>query len=327
MEVREMDKKLNELLWNNDNSTEFYNIKPLLAHYTSYPAAENILRVGEIWFSNPLQMNDYGEIGYTFNWFFTLLYQDKKLREILSTYGKEEEFWKELYALRNSFMSKDASDVYVFCLAEHEKNAYESKNGSLSMWRGYGNDGTGIAIYFDTTTMIEALDSPFVFSKVIYLQLDKLIEQIHELINKIVAFLNNERAECEDKLSFLAKKIMDRVIMASLFTKSEGFSEEREWRVVYFPDIDHKKIYEKFIDYNVLNNGIQKKLKIPIDILLEKSLPNGKQWKDMVDKIVIGPTENSELMKLGMYKMLEKLSLCDLKDKVSVSRTTYRVKK
>ena len=38
--------------------------KPLLAHYTSIHALEKILQTDEVWFSNPLFMNDLEEVRF-----------------------------------------------------------------------------------------------------------------------------------------------------------------------------------------------------------------------------------------------------------------------
>ncbi|MSO71064.1 MAG: hypothetical protein EXQ88_03500 [Alphaproteobacteria bacterium] len=43
---------------------QFHSKKPLLAHYTSLDVLENILKSNEIWFSNPLFMNDSEEVKF-----------------------------------------------------------------------------------------------------------------------------------------------------------------------------------------------------------------------------------------------------------------------
>ncbi len=42
---------------------EFDQVKPFLAHYTSLDTLEKILRTNEIWFLNPLLMNDWRSFG------------------------------------------------------------------------------------------------------------------------------------------------------------------------------------------------------------------------------------------------------------------------
>lgn len=52
-------------LWDDlDESDEFYNRKPHLAHYTSIGGLEKILLSNELWFANPLYMNDHEEVGF-----------------------------------------------------------------------------------------------------------------------------------------------------------------------------------------------------------------------------------------------------------------------
>jgi hypothetical protein len=41
--------------------------RPLLAHYTSIPVLEAMLRNNEVWFSNPLFMNDMEEVRFGIN--------------------------------------------------------------------------------------------------------------------------------------------------------------------------------------------------------------------------------------------------------------------
>ena len=42
----------------------FHIKKPLLAHYTTIQVLENILTTNELWFSNPLFMNDLDEVRF-----------------------------------------------------------------------------------------------------------------------------------------------------------------------------------------------------------------------------------------------------------------------
>ena len=43
----------------------FTNVKPLLAHYTTIGTFEQIVKRDEIWFSNPLYMNDIEEVRWS----------------------------------------------------------------------------------------------------------------------------------------------------------------------------------------------------------------------------------------------------------------------
>src|SRR5687768_5306265 len=59
---------LNEALWGDlPEETSFPAFRPLLAHYTSVEVLEKILTHNEMWFSNPLYMNDWEELQYGMN--------------------------------------------------------------------------------------------------------------------------------------------------------------------------------------------------------------------------------------------------------------------
>jgi hypothetical protein len=60
---RDIVEKTNALfspLWSDvDSAQTFPSARPLLAHYTSMANLERILSTNQIWFSNPLYMNDW----------------------------------------------------------------------------------------------------------------------------------------------------------------------------------------------------------------------------------------------------------------------------
>jgi hypothetical protein len=51
----------------------------------------------------------------------------------------------------------------LFCLSEHAK---DDTDGRLSMWRGYGGNGNGAAIVFDTAKIAAREESPLVIAHV-----------------------------------------------------------------------------------------------------------------------------------------------------------------
>lgn len=59
---------VHESLWKDlNNEDTFPNKTPLLAHYTSISNFDLIIGNGEIWFSNPLNMNDSDELLFGMN--------------------------------------------------------------------------------------------------------------------------------------------------------------------------------------------------------------------------------------------------------------------
>lgn len=68
-------------LWSDINQGETFPTKrPLLAHYTSIDALESILSKNEIWFSNPLYMNDLEELRFVILEGANAFRQDERIR-------------------------------------------------------------------------------------------------------------------------------------------------------------------------------------------------------------------------------------------------------
>lgn len=157
---------------------EILSAHPELHHYTNYGGLEGITQNNTLWATHFTELNDASEI--------TLLKEPLKaaitahFREILRTRQRErlsikrqvEKFgglFKASEFVAHDFVNimykstfHDAtSTVYAepfvasFCshAADH---AYETDNGLLSQWRGYGNDG-GYCIVFDTAALARLL--------------------------------------------------------------------------------------------------------------------------------------------------------------------------
>ena len=123
-------------LWSDiPDSDAFEKRKPLLAHYTSIQVLERIITSNEIWFSNPMLMNDMEELRFGINEGDRLFHDHTVLREACGS----EKRYLELYAAFDVYYYKldfeHALDIYAFCLSEHDIG---ETDGILSMWRGYG---------------------------------------------------------------------------------------------------------------------------------------------------------------------------------------------
>src|SRR5579864_8935512 len=143
----------------------FDRVKPLLAHYTSIQAFEKILSSCEIWFSNPLFMNDLEEVRFGILQGISLVLNSEKINEACKSKESYERFRHCFTSYSDTFINEHTLDVYVFCLSAHDIN---NDDGLLSMWRGYGANGNGVAIVFDTEKLAPIENSPLVLAEVRY---------------------------------------------------------------------------------------------------------------------------------------------------------------
>ncbi|HXM26664.1 MAG TPA: hypothetical protein VN957_11640, partial [Chthoniobacterales bacterium] len=109
--------------------------RPLLAHYTSVAVLEAILQKNEVWFSNPLFMNDIEEVRFGMTTGANLFLASPEIESACRSQKRNAMLKAGFSYWYAKFANDHLLDLYVFCLSEHAK---EDTDGLLSMWRGYG---------------------------------------------------------------------------------------------------------------------------------------------------------------------------------------------
>jgi hypothetical protein len=217
-------------LWTDvDSEQTFPSKRPLLAHYTSMDTLERILASNQMWFSNPLHMNDWEELIFGITEGAAAFRLHKGIR---SACGDESRYAILLEAFERQLREFDqvhAFDTYVICFSEHDET---DSDGILSMWRGYGDNGRGAAVVIDTSKLNAVPTSPFIISRVVYGSRKQRIDWIDEKLTQFSALLKKASVS-NDNLWVAAWMILERLKIFAIFTKHSGFREEREWRFVY----------------------------------------------------------------------------------------------
>jgi hypothetical protein len=295
--------------------------KPLLSHYTSLDSLEKITKSEEIWFSNPLFMNDLQEVRFGI----------VEAHNIFMHEFNEESFVNEIgpdraLSIRNAFgacyyqfENDHVFSLYVFCLSEHGP---DDKDGLLSMWRGYGANGGGAAIVLNMDFVTKQQKSPLMIGKVQYATDFERRQWIRMKVRETRDLVRNNVIE-DSLLSRVSANLFDLLKVNALLTKHKGFSEEREWRVIYFPDLDTQSLLSDGFTYIIGKNGVEPKLKFPM-----KPLPFGDRavwtFEQSVDRIILGPSLSSVLATKAVKKMFESLNKKSFAEKVIASTIPFR---
>lgn len=298
---------------------EFYKRQPFLAHYTSLEVLEKILKSNEIWFSNPLFMNDLEEVRFGIINGASRLKDSDSVRAALETEARHKSFVEGLDHYINNFEQNHLLDTYVFCLSEHDPDNYD---GLLSMWRGYGGNGRGAALVFDTSKLNVVQNSPLVIARVHYgseaqrfLWFDK--------IEKILAKILTENKIPDDKIYLVSAGVFERIKLFALFSKHAGFLEEQEWRVVYLSEKDVEGKLKPMQHYLNGPRGVEPKLRFkvePIDGLTAPDLSLDK----ILHAILLGPSVSSPLAAQSVERMFDVIKKPELKDKLFASTIPLR---
>lgn len=312
-------------------SSNLYNIilnfpnNNKLVHYTSAIVAREIIEKEQLWLRKTIFMNDYSEITYGKQCLDNLLNDPEiiiKLNNILTPFGKNlNDLKKSYYSMINDVEKK----IYISCLSEHLPE--EDTIGRLSMWRAYGNS-SGVALVINPY-LLARLGTSFITPPVIYSE-ENFKKSFIKILGDVENIIKNQ-LENKQKLNKFSIGIISSftyVMYIYVITlKHKGFWEERERRIIlslFFLNLDptpnSNKIVERSIENIKGNPEVIYKLN-----LKELSFINPK-GESLLEKIIIGPTANSEILVDSFSEILKNKGFDDeqIKNMITVSNIPLR---
>jgi hypothetical protein len=282
--------------------------RPLLAHYTSISTLERIVATDEIWFSNPLFMDDLEELRFGITEGSQQVLNSDAVKKACGTAQRAKILFDAFNHYLSTFSNEHALDVYILCWSEHER---ENTDGLLSMWRGYGGNGKGVA-----------LTSPLILAQVKYGSTQDRSNSVSRIVERFAALLENASLR-DDRLHIAAWLIFQRIKLFAIYTKHRGFSEEREWRIAYFQERDQSKVLNQMLGYAIGNRGVEPKLKFKVAPLAGVTAPDLSLEK-ITHQVILGPSISTRLAQGAVLRMLEKNGKNGLKDRVIASSIPFR---
>lgn len=314
------EENIRSIVWEGfEEENEFPAKRPLLAHYTSVAVLDLMMGNDEIWFSHPLYMNDLEELRFGMIEGANVFRGNGELRAAF----EDEHIYMQLIAhfnyLFNEFDEKHVFDTYIMCLANHDP---QDTDGLLSMWRGYGAGGSGVAIVFDTAKINASEDSPFIIGPVRYETTADRLGWMDAKMKAIAELLTGTTPNDED-LYHIAYHWIERLKLFSLFTKHKGFHEEQEWRIVYMNERDKAGRLKDMQSYAITPRGVEPKLKFKVQPL-EGLFGEHLSLEGIVDRIILGPTTSTAIAKNAVKRLLQKRGKPDLAEKITPSTIPFR---
>lgn len=281
------------------------SMNEVVYHYCSVDTFFNIIKNSSIWLSDIAKSNDYQEC--------------IRCREFVNK-GMEEYLRDDVEALKAWSVWYEEGVHIDFSMKTFCVCFSESKD-KLSQWRGYEQDGKGIAIGFDKAIFEELNQiSEFhtAFGKVIY-------DNLQEYVQGIIAD-NIKKLEYKG-VGHVALELSQNYRMQFPFVKNPGFKEEKEWRAVVCSPIGHynipssKNILFSKVKYRTANNKL-----IPY---IEMNFERVK--KSIIKEIFIGPKSEVEIEDIvnllsfyGYYDGIEGGYNSQQPIAIKKSSTTYR---
>lgn len=317
------------------------NIPEIVYHYCSLESFFSIITSSTIRLTNITKSNDSDEIRYCFDAFVDTL--RKSCKEFAQMYVYSEEVRNFFYEIDyDSLVSRavvnESLIYYVAC--------FSSESDLLSQWRGYANDGKGVAIGFNSRSFISAKDLKNIkYNKVTY-DMKTVKSELHDFIIKKLKKASLKAVNSISIAPYIdsINDIISGMIYNAVFYKNPAFQEENEWRLVFYPFgnirnllISHKskdlssnqlfydKMYEPIEykkDYNGLIRGNMQFRCTDNKIISYVDMNFDSVKGYILSDIVIGPKSNADDKDLRLFLMSNGYDLSEIN--IRKSNATYR---
>lgn len=277
----------------------------ILYHYCSVETFFNIIANSTLWLSDVEKSNDYQEC------ILCREYVNKFMEKYLEEDTEAIKAWKHWYnaGAETSYSTR----TFAICFSE--------SCDQLSQWRGYAQDGQGIAIGFDIAILEELnqiSEHHIAFKKVLY---DNIQEYSQEIID------DNIEKLAYKGVGHVALELNQNYRMKFPFVKNKCFCEEQEWRAVVCSQIGKYNIPgSNEINFSKIKYRAADGKLIPY---IEMDFANVR--KNFIKEIWIGPKSCVEIEDVenflsfsGYYENVENGYNSKEPIKIVKSRATYR---
>lgn len=279
----------------------------LVYHYCSLDTFTKIIENKTLRLSEITKSNDSMELLW-----ITKMFEDvfrdiyiKNSNKILNAKLPEEDFMEMVVHYQKDFFSEKHRiySFFVACFSEAEEGDL------LSQWRGYADDGRGVAIGFDVDVLKQigqpALDDPIsnpilCFDRVEYIErFQKATTRriASQLIDNLKLFVANEKTGDIGTIKYQSMKYFNSCFLElfkqSVFMKNSFFREEREYRLCFWTDVRFTKTKKPEIERIHMEDGLKfEKLGFQNksgNLVPYVDLNFGECSKPFIKKVIIGP--------------------------------------
>ncbi|HET7176832.1 MAG TPA: DUF2971 domain-containing protein [Gammaproteobacteria bacterium] len=289
-----------------------------LAHYTTAEAALSIIESKSIWLRNAMGMSDFSEVRYGFNQLSGYFQDEAKRNRFSTTFdGIDANIVQRAIQLFDQWWGHIQTNTFMTCFSEHGSS--EDQYGRLSMWRAFGKNIAGVAIVIRCPEKYSALPLKAMLRPVIYMDRPDWLD--HEL-QKVVANVNSNHAYLETlDPSQVVVALYQMLHLTAVTLKHQGFHEEREWRLCYFPM--HSKSDHVLEETRTISGIPQVIHKVvfenkPAQLITKIELP------ELLDRVIIGPSQYALSTAQALSKALKEAKVENPDSKIFISDIPIR---
>ena len=288
----------------------------LFAHYTSAEVAMSIIQNRSVWMRNAITMNDFSEISYGRTAVFNAWESPGGLKLRAALEAVHEGSVKEIATLFTSWQGDLETKTYLTSLSEHD--ADEDNLGRLSMWRAYGGRN-GVALILNRTPLEAETNELKAYTTPVFYGDQQSVEA--QFDRMATAVLRNTGMIKMLPMPDLLNTMFVALRFMVLGTKHPAFSEEREWRVIYSPNLELSPVIEAFV--HPVRGVPQIIQKLPLRNDPANGL-HGAAIPDLLHRVIIGPTEDPVAMRDAFLVLLEEAEVPNPEERIWMSGIPLR---
>ena len=197
-------------------------------HYCSIETFISIIKQSCIRMGNIKESNDSAEIVYFSDEI------EKILKDTCISFARKHnpvcvDFFKDIDydRLIDRAMKNDTMFYYAAC--------FSSEMDKLSQWRGYADDGKGVAIGFYTREFLSSCDGRNLMFNEISYEWPKIKNDLQKIINEKLSQAQSKNDAKPADYENAINQVISKIVYDGAFYKNPAFKEEKEWRLVYYP--------------------------------------------------------------------------------------------
>lgn len=273
-------------------------------HYTSAENALNILNSQQLWLRNPSCMNDYMEIAHGHQMLLKFFRNEDNRNKFVSAIDEYEEgIAQQIFDSFDEWWEKIKHDTFIASISVHPKD--EDQHGRLSMWRAYGSESGKAALILNNppqrSPKLSVIMSPAAYFTEKELEIELL--EIISAINENIDYLKTLQKET------VFGTVIAALIILAVCLKHPGFKEEQEWRLIYLPTMVPNNNW-LVREVETIGGIPQVVYKLPLKNNEELEIA-GLSIPELIDKVLIGPTQYPLAMFDAFYETLVSLGVDD----------------
>lgn len=290
----------------------------MFCHYTSMPAHTSILKSINVndkekslimWASSIYAFNDPTEMGYAYP------YIQNKIKEYEDLHSTKESYRISTYMedIKLSRFSSVPEEVFISHIYNERKTpfviSFSEIMDELPMWKMYGDNGSGVCVVFDESTLAEIYGD--MLSDVVYIGREKQNRTTEIILPTII---ENECTQCYKDLENIhtPEEIATRKIVSwgtlcaaiGAYLKNGSYYYEKEQRFVQFDTTFSKREFRNSIHGNIISY-----LEVPIPLAAIK-------------EIIVGPCTDTNITYSGLVPLLKSKNI-DIE--IHKSQIPYRI--